>query len=391
VHRELELRDGAAPERRSELRPLYSSRRTESASRRDVLYPVATWSVGPGRTEGWVAWIARFRRDEGKGTETIVGTAHRGMSENGSPRVAHRGLFPIFGAFSDRFGFDRIAYHLWPLHARGDAGEYSEVQILWPLFAYGRGGGRYKLRLWPLYGIDRREGESVRQFFLWPFVHRRAERLDTESPERATYILPVYGRRDRGSRHMRFHLFPLLARQWDDAHPGAHRTELLWPIFLRERDRRGGERYALRPLFERQSGEGRASWSVGLGLFGRSSLRAEGVEEERLRVLWAGQCLRRSAQGVEIRRADLWPLLRFSERRVEGAPPSGFLRVPYLLPMRGLEPDGWDRHYNKLFELYGARWERGERRSSLLYGVREGRSSLTERWVSWGGLLHLRR
>jgi hypothetical protein len=59
--------------------------------------------------------------------------------------------------------------------------------------------------------------------------------------------------------------------------------------------------------------------------------------------------------------------------------------------MRGLDPDGWDRHYNKLFELYGARWRDGELRSTLLFGLREVRRVRDSVWESWGGFLHLRR
>ena len=55
------------------------------------------------------------------------------------------------------------------------------------------------------------------------------------------------------------------------------------------------------------------------------------------------------------------------------------------------EPDRWDRHYNKLFELYGARWLGEERRSSLLFGLRETRSTAAIKWSNWGGWLEFAR
>jgi hypothetical protein len=58
--------------------------------------------------------------------------------------------------------------------------------------------------------------------------------------------------------------------------------------------------------------------------------------------------------------------------------------------MRGLEPDGWHRHWNALFEVYERRVEGDERRSSLLWGLVETRARSDVRWTSLGGLVHLR-
>ena len=83
--------------------------------------------------------------------------------------------------------------------------------------------------------------------------------------------------------------------------------------------------------------------------------------------------------GRSVRRADLWPLLRYSDVEEPDGTRSGFFRLPYLLPLHGLEPDGWDRHYQKLFEVYGASWLDGERRSSLLFPLSGRAESLTGR------------
>jgi hypothetical protein len=91
-----------------------------------------------------------------------------------------------------------------------------------------------------------------------------------------------------------------------------------------------------------------------------------------------------------MRRADVWPLFRRASFREADGTRHGFLRVPWLLPLRGVDPDGWDRHYNKLFEIYGATWLAGERRSSTLFGLREARSAPGSTWVQWGGWLSYR-
>jgi hypothetical protein len=190
---------------------------------------------------------------------------------------------------------------------------------------------------------------------------------------------------------MRFYLFPLFSRQWNEADPAVYRIDLLWPIFTRERDNEGGRHTAFRPILDLRRTPEWSAWTVGLGLAGRTRRHGGGREERIVRLLWAGRVGWQRDGAEEIRWRDVWPVLRFEARRTAAGTEHGFLRVPYLLPLRGLEPDGWDRHYNKLFELYGARWRGDERRSSLLFGLLEARDSASESWRSWAGLLHWRQ
>jgi hypothetical protein len=381
--------DGAVHERRFALRPLYSVRRNEELVRHDLVYPLARRREQPDGTLGWLFFLARTRHEPATGAgDAVLGLVYRGRGADGS---RFGGLFPFYGTFRQRFGFEQIRFVLWPLFARGHRGGYTETQLLWPFFAYGRGDGRTKFRFWPFYGVKRREGISVHRYFLWPFVHHNRTHLDTATPARALYIVPLYGRRDAGPRHTRFYLFPLLSRKWDDEYSLATQLDVLWPIFSRERDIRGASYWALRPIVEVRRGAERAGWSVGLGLLGKGRMRGEAVEGRMLRLLWAGRWGWRRERGRETRFRDVWPLFRYFDRRDSNGVGHGFLRVPYLLPMRGLEPDGWDRHYNKLFELYRARWRGEESRSSLLFGLREVRDSESEHWISWAGLLHRSR
>ncbi|MEE8558475.1 MAG: hypothetical protein V3T14_11390 [Myxococcota bacterium] len=384
IHQEAHLREGSIEERRLEVRPLYSWRATERETEHDLLFPLARRRRKPDRDGSWLFWLARSRDNaETQEREWMSGPVYRGRTDDGR---GYSGFFPLLGKFKETFGLEHMRFILWPLYARGQEGEYTETQILWPFFAYGQGGGRFKLRIWPLFGVVRRPNE-VRRFFLWPFIHHhRSEGLVSS---RSFFVIPLYGRRDTGAAHTRFYLFPLYSRQWHDSNPNVHSLELLWPLFTHTRNRQGEARWALRPLVDIVRGPERRAWSVGLGLLGRSRTESEGFWEEELRILWTGRIGQRHEESFHSRRVELWPLLRFSDRRGRDGN-EGFLRFPSLLPLHGLDPDGWDRHYNKLFELYGSRWRGDERRSSLLFGLREVRQSPTERWSSWAGLLHLR-
>jgi hypothetical protein len=389
-HEEWELdTDGDRIERRRELRPLYSTRRAPERLRRDLLYPLAKWRTQPEGTRGSFLLLGRTRHDTVTGDrETVAGIAYGGKAPDGA---RYGGLFPLWGTVEKRFGFDRIRFVLWPLYARRSRGGYTETQILWPIFAYGRGDGRFRFRLWPLYGKESQEGVRERRFFLWPFVHHHVTQLDTETPSRMFYLLPLYGRRDNGPFHSRFYLFPLVFQQWDDSNPRAYRLDALWPLFSSAWDGKGGSHVAFRPILDVRRSAERSAWSIGMGILGRSRSLTDESAEDIVRLLWMGRIGWRREGLTEVRWRDVWPLMRFESRRGPDTPEHGFLRVPYVLPFRGLAPDGWDRHYNKLFELYGARWRGDERRSSLLYGLREARESASERWSSWAGFLHFRR
>ena len=377
-----------APERRLfEFRPLLSSLHDEEQTRWDLLFPLAWRRSTADRQQSALLLLGRSGHDVASSRElTVFGLGFRGRTSTGK---RYGGLFPLGGVFLELFGFQRVRFALWPLFARGTRKDYRETQLLWPIFAYGRGAGRFKLRVWPLFGVEKREGFSARYFFLWPFVHVRRDRLETDAPERAFYLLPLYGRRDRGPLRTRFYLFPLFARQWNSTRPEVQRLQLLWPIYERSSDGAGGQSLAVRPLWSRQRTARGSSWSLLLGLLSRREIETEEVQERWWQALWVGTFGSRAAGEAALQRNEVWPLYRRESRLGKDGVMRGSLRVPYLIPLRGLDPDGWDRHYNRLLELYGSRWRDSEHRSSWLWGLVETRSAPGLRWVSWGGWLHL--
>lgn len=382
-------REASQTDRRLEIRPLLSTLHAGDSWRWDLLFPLAAHRSEPGREQSWLLMLGRIRNDTATGREDhVVLNAFRGRTAEGG---GYGGLFPLGGVFRQRFGFDRITFALWPLFARGERDGYRETQILWPVFAWGSGAGRFKLRVWPLFGVERRDGVFDHRFWLWPFVHRRLERLDTEHPARRLYVLPFYGRSEAGPLGMRFWLFPLYARQWDRSRPHSGRLDLLWPLFSSARDGAGREVLAVRPLYVRRRTETEERSDFLLGLVGHSRTRSSDLDERWWRVLWAGRVGERRERGAHTRRVDLWPLYRSARFRDSEGVEHGFVRVPYLIPLRTLDPDGWHRHYNALFEVYAARWQGAEHRASWLFGLRETRRAPGVLWESWAGLWHRRR
>ncbi|MFQ5513686.1 MAG: hypothetical protein ACE5FG_04555 [Myxococcota bacterium] len=384
VHRE---RDG--PLELFEVRPLYSRLRSPTQRRSDVLFPIAGCRARGERRVCSVLFLASDHHDRSLGSrQTQIGIAFWGRSKAGR---RSGGLFPLWGVFLDRLGYDRIEFWLWPLLARATRGGYHETHLLWPFIAWGSGDGRRVWRFWPFFGESRYEGSYVRRFWLWPLIHQRAERIDADHPTYTLLILPFYGRIDTGPFASRFYLFPLYLHQWSRENRARDRIDLLWPIFTRAHEGDSSDVLHVLPFYARDRRPEEERSAVLMGLLGRTKIREEGHEEDYWRILWAGRLGTRTRSGRVERRVDLWPFYRMTRVREADGREHGYVRVPYLLPLRGLEPDGWNRHYNQLFELYSHRWRDEEARSSLLFGLREWRRSSSEEWTSWGGFLHRRR
>jgi len=377
-----------------EARPLFMTRQEEGLRRWDAIYPLA-YSLSTPDVDVQRILFGRSVEDHVHGSsDSSISLFFRGRTRDGRK---YGGLFPLMGRFLERFGFDKVEFALWPLFARGTRGEYKEVQILWPFFAFGSGDGDFKFKLWPLFGIEKRDGVYDRRFFVWPFIHHRRERLDTAQPSESVFVLPLYGQRDRGPSKLRFYLFPLYTRQWHSERPEIQRTDLLWPLITFASGSDGAQQFAVRPLYERKSRPAvggtpaESSMQALLGIVGRRSSKGPDLDEVAWRLLWAGQISSRREGGEHTVRHDIWPLYRFKRVTDARGRESGSLRLPALLPMRGLEPDGWDRSYQKLFEIWSLRWVEEEQRSSLLWGLREVRRRPGVTWESWAGLVHLHR
>jgi hypothetical protein len=372
-----------------EARPLYSTLASPETRRRDLLFPIAGCRETPDRSLCSLLFLATHRSDTVRHTtRTHLLLGFWGKTES---QQRYGGLFPLAGVFRERFGRERIDFLLWPLFARAKGDGFTETHLLWPFFGWGTGGGRSMVKFWPLYGVSKREGMYTRRFFLWPLIHRRSEGLDTDTPTETFLFLPLYGRRDTGPLASRFYMFPLFLKQWHREDPRVVRVDLAWPIYSRSSRADGSETLAIRPFYSRSRREDRQQTSFLSGLVGRTAVHEARLDEVSWRVFWIGRIGARRQQDRELQRVDLWPFYRLRRVRQADGRESGFLRIPYLIPMRGLEPDGWNRNYNQFFELYGARWQDDELRSSLLFGLHEVRRSAAMRWESWAGFLHFRR
>ncbi|MBN1477011.1 hypothetical protein JXA47_09670 [Candidatus Sumerlaeota bacterium] len=151
-----------------------------------------------------------------------------------SPRSFHA-LFPLWGEFEDLWGRDEVRFVLFPLWSRSrrESGAITDT-VLWPFFAWTRGGPFHGLRAWPLFGTSREEGKWLEGFFLWPLGHFRRGELPDGRPNNLTFFLPFRLRWEIGDTRLNVR-WPL----WGTYHTPGHDTwTVAWPLWMHTVNRR---------------------------------------------------------------------------------------------------------------------------------------------------------
>jgi hypothetical protein len=379
-------REGAADEDADEigwtLRPFAAGLEDGEARNLEFLYPLGELRRDEQGTRLRVTPLVDhvFGAPESKPEEEARGwtflLAFGGRTREGA---RYGGLFPLAGFAEGRFGLERLDFFLFPLFGRSrEASGYTRVHVLWPFFSWGSGGGRRTLRVWPLYGSDVREGEWSKRFALWPFVHWQTERPGEPDERRVRLFLPFYGATERAHARSRMWLGPVFMRAENDL-TGARSTDLLWP-FVHWARRPASESFAgsseirVEPFYRHAVAPGRERTGALFGLVERSRGSEGELAFDSFRVAFLArfQGARDASSGASLARRELWPFFRYEDRTGEGGRNAGFLRAPWLLPVRG---EGFERHALGLFTGYDRLWRDGERRTDWLWGLARSRDA----------------
>jgi len=300
--------------------PLYLDTRINDLRTRDILWPFISWTEGEG------VWRFRFfpfyglSEREGEWRKGFalwpVWTWCRYEGERG-PTGSGFIFFPLFGhvGLTDQETWMILPpLFRWSSNDRG----YRSMNCPWPFFQYVRAKDESKTYLWPLWGVKKLPDASF-SFLLWPIGSRlRLDRGD-ERIER-TVLFPLWFHETRensrggapsgGEAAGRYaKLWPLFSyrreedttclrvpdlwpgkqlspveRNWApfwtlyqrEGRRGEGGEELLWGLYRRRWDERGGFSVSLFPLFsmEKNLPDDIHEWNLLLGLVGR---RREGL------------------------------------------------------------------------------------------------------------------
>ncbi len=185
-------------------------------------------------------------------------------------------IFPLFGTMKGQLGKEKISFLAFPLWMAARDKRYESFHFMWPVMGYWKGPDQHGRRLWPFFGVNRREGRFDRRFWLWPFFARWKTGLDTVYPADAVFFFPFYGR-----------LKSVNIRDPDNPKPHLEWRTWMWPL------------YSVRKYAPRNVTEAHLPWPV----FGYE--RADGLVVRKLWPIWG---VRKSNDRRD--KFVLWPLYR---------------------------------------------------------------------------------
>ncbi len=107
-------------------------------------------------------------------------------------RGSYFAVFPVAGLLKGKLGTRWIRFAAFPLWVDYQSEFYHSWNVLWPVFGVWRGPDVRGWRVWPLYGIDARDGRYRRVFALWPFFHHWQLALDTPHPSETWVFFPFW-------------------------------------------------------------------------------------------------------------------------------------------------------------------------------------------------------
>lgn len=337
------------------IRPLFYQRERKDGLRRETtfLWPLGRLSYKPGEVELRLLPLFGYRaRYNEQGTIDRDLLLLPGLIWGSDEKEGdYSGWFPIGGSSRGLIGRDRIDWVLFPLYARTYDKDYRGVNILWPLFAYGRGNGREVTTVLPFYTRRAKAGRYDNRAYLWPIIHVRRTRLQTDNPRTAVFVFPLYGQETsaRGDSVSRTVLWPFVswARNREQDYT---ELNLPWP-FVRYLRSQPIDHTRLWPLWSRWEHkqkrivEHQLLWPIGW----HSTRETDDWSKRSLYVLplyW--QHRTRYADGATAAYTKLWPLFHHARDR-EGRSERSLLSPWWF---RDHTPHGFRDNYDPLFTLF---------------------------------------
>ncbi|HOX08863.1 MAG TPA: hypothetical protein PK280_20885 [Planctomycetota bacterium] len=148
-----------------------------------------------------------------------------------SSRGKHFAVFPVGGLLKGKLGTKWIRFVAFPLWVDYEGQYYHSWNVVWPVFGAWSGPEARGWRVWPLYGVDERDGRYRRVFVLWPFGHHWQTALDAPHPAETWVAFPFWMRYRGDSLAYDSVLWPFFGRR-QGLKPGNEFVEwhAPWPL-----------------------------------------------------------------------------------------------------------------------------------------------------------------
>lgn len=292
--------------------------------------------------------------------------------QSGEPATSYRGLLPVAGSLKNFFGYDRIAWTLFPLYTEVDKHEVRTILAPWPFlrFTSGREQG---FSFWPLFGWRDRPGEFQRRYALWPLIWSDTQQPSADAPAgtastRQIGVLPFYAREEGPGLINQNFLWPFFGYTERNVPYRYHETRYLWPFLVQGHgDDRRVKRWG--PFYTHSTIKGTDKTWIAWPFWRQVKWQADGLAQTQTQLLFffysslVQRSLRNSA-AAPAEKVHVWPLLSAWDN---GA---GRRQYQFPSPFEALFPNNETvrQAWTPLFALY--RYDQrapGEVRASLLW------------------------
>ena len=366
------------------LRPLYARAedRADGKMTCDYLWPLAGRRIFHGEQVDRVLIFWRQVDDVGNAQSRrrtwLLPFYFQGRDRAGE---RYRALFPLLGSIHEIFGLDRVFFVLFPLYSHSQKNDLDTHNLFWPIISRTTGKGVYRFRVFPFYGLSRRENAYEKRFIMWPIW--TSVRYYYPHSHGSGYILfPLWGHLKLSDQESWWVLPPFFRFHWGEKRNLVYAP---WPFF--QWSSGDVDKLYLWPLWGRRDSGTVQSWFAVWPIMWHWRVERVGKECHRMLILpfFYHEEVRRTpvnsgsrdastdrAEAVESWYCKLWPLISYRREAADRR-----LRLLELWPFKDSPPV--ERSWARLWTIYEYRADGECAESELLWGMyrhqRRGRSS----------------
>ncbi len=154
------------------------------------------------------------------------------------PEDKYFAFFPLGGSIHGKLGLDEFNFVLFPAYVDTRYKDRKRIHVCWPFCAVTSEPDaksdeeRVQTRYWPFYGHYEKPGKFETSFVLWPFYTAGRTDLDTDNPSEGFSFFPFYA--EKASAHSSNHLYLVLFQFGQDDRTDYKSAAFPWPFIVFE-------------------------------------------------------------------------------------------------------------------------------------------------------------